>query len=35
MRKFIIAPDSFKGTMSAQVVCRILSDAVKKFVPQA
>ncbi len=35
MRKFIIAPDSFKGTMSASVVCRILSDAVNKLFPQA
>jgi len=35
MRRFIIAPDSFKGSMSAQEVCDILSDAVRKFVPDA
>lgn len=35
MDKFIIAPDSFKGTMSAAEICDILSGTVKKLVPGA
>lgn len=35
MKKVIIAPDSFKGTMSAREVCRILSEEVKKICPDA
>lgn len=35
MKKIVIAPDSFKGTMSAGEVCRILSGAVRKLCPEA
>lgn len=35
MRRFIIAPDSFKGTMSAREICDILGKAVEDIVPDA
>jgi len=35
MRRIIIAPDSFKGTMSAQEICAILGDVVREYVPEA
>ena len=35
MKKVILAPDSFKGTMSAREVCDIVGDEVKKCCPDA
>lgn len=35
MKKIIIAPDSFKGTMDAHEVCQVISCAVKKFFADA
>lgn len=35
MRKIILAPDSFKGTLSAAEVCGIWSEAVRRHVPEA
>ena len=35
MRRFIIAPDSFKGSMSAREICDILASAVEEIVPDA
>ena len=35
MRRFILAPDSFKGTMTASEICDILADVVKELVPAA
>lgn len=35
MKKIIIAPDSFKGTLTAEEVCDILDAAVKRAVPGA
>lgn len=35
MRRFIIAPDSFKGTMSAREICDILGKTVENIVPDA
>ena len=35
MRRFIIAPDSFKGSMSAREICDILGKAVENIVPDA
>lgn len=35
MRRFILAPDSFKGTMTAPEICDILADVVKELVPTA
>ena len=35
MQRIIIAPDSFKGTMSAREICDILENEVKKLVPEA
>ena len=35
MRKVVLAPDSFKGTMTAREVCEIWNNSVKKFFPQA
>lgn len=35
MKKIIIAPDSFKGTLSSREVCDIVGAAVKKTVPDA
>lgn len=34
MRKCIIIPDSFKGTMSSQEVCSIIEKSVKEHYPQ-
>lgn len=35
MKKVIIAPDSFKGTMTAKEVCDIIEKCVKKHIPDA
>lgn len=35
MKKFILAPDSFKGTMSSTKVCDIMKNAIKKHFPDA
>ena len=35
MEKFIIIPDSFKGTMSSQDICDIMAEQIKKFYPNA
>lgn len=34
-KKIVIAPDSFKGTMSAPDVCRIAAEAIKEVIPDA
>lgn len=33
MRKVILAPDSFKGTMSSIKICNIMEEAIKKHIP--
>lgn len=35
MRRFILAPDSFKGTMTAPEICDILEGVLKELVPEA
>ncbi len=35
MRRFVIAPDSFKGTMTAAEICDILGRVVRKLCPEA
>lgn len=35
MKNFILIPDSFKGTMSSETICRIMAEKIKKFVPDA
>jgi glycerate 2-kinase len=35
MKKIILAPDSFKGTMSSSKVCDILYNSIKKHFPEA
>ena len=35
MKKFILAPDSFKGTLSAAAVCKIEAAVIRKYVPDA
>lgn len=35
MKKFVLAPDSFKGTLSAAEVCAIEESAIRKYVPDA
>lgn len=35
MKKVVIAPDSFKGTLSSSEVCRITATAIKKNYPDA
>ena len=35
MKKVIIAPDSFKGTLSSSQVCRITASAIRKNYPEA
>ncbi len=31
MKKFVIAPDSFKGSMSSIEVCNIIKTKIKQF----
>ncbi|MBN1124626.1 MAG: glycerate kinase, partial [Sedimentisphaerales bacterium] len=33
--KIVIAPDSFKDSLSSSQACRIISDAVRRIVPGA
>ena len=35
MKKVIIIPDSFKGTMSSLEICSIISETVKSHYPKA
>ncbi len=35
MRKVVLIPDSFKGTMSSSEICNIMSDSIHKFYPEA
>ncbi len=35
MKKFLLAPDSFKGTMNSIEVCRIMEKAIKKSYPDS
>lgn len=35
MQKFILAPDSFKGTLSAREICDIEARVIRRFVPDA
>ena len=35
MKTFILAPDSFKGTLSADEVCQIESAVIRRYVPDA
>ena len=35
MKKFIIAPDSFKGTVSAEEICLIGGNAIRRIIPGA
>jgi glycerate kinase len=35
MKKVLIIPDSFKGTMSSAEICDIMADFVKKYYPRA
>ena len=35
MRKYVLIPDSFKGTMSSLDVCRIVTDAILSQEPDA
>ncbi|WP_024833262.1 glycerate kinase [Ruminiclostridium josui] len=35
MRKFVIAPDSFKGSMSSLEVCSIIKTKIKQFYPDS
>lgn len=35
MRKIVLAPDSFKGTMSSQKICEIMEQAVRAVLPDA
>ena len=35
MRKIIIIPDSFKGTLSSKDACCIMADAARKIFPHA
>lgn len=35
MKRFLVAPDSFKGTMTAAEVCDIVGAAIKKYVSDA
>ena len=35
MKRFLLAPDSFKGTLSAQEVCAIEAAVIRKHIPDA
>lgn len=35
LNKFVIAPDSFKGTISAKEVCDIIAEVIVRHIPQA
>jgi glycerate kinase len=35
MKKFILIPDSFKGTMSSREICLIMEEQIRKYYPQA
>ena len=35
MSKYILIPDSFKGTMSSEIICNIMEEAIRKFEPEA
>lgn len=35
MKKIILIPDSFKGSLSSQTVCNIMEASVRRFFPQA
>jgi glycerate kinase len=35
MKKILLVPDSFKGTMSSTEVCAIMEEAIKTFYPEA
>ena len=35
MKKIILIPDSFKGTMSSETVCRIMSGVLQAHFPDA
>ncbi len=35
MKKFVLIPDSFKGTMSSLEVCRIMEGSIRRHFPQA
>ena len=34
MKKIILIPDSFKGTMSSSEICSIMASSIKKFKPE-
>ena len=35
MKRFILIPDSFKGTMSSMEICGIMAEAIKAHIPDA
>lgn len=35
LKRFLVAPDSFKGTLSAGQVCDIIAGSIRRFVPDA
>mgnify|MGYP000648388153 CR=1 FL=1 len=35
MKKIILVPDSFKGTMSSVRICEIMEEEIRKFFPDA
>ena len=35
MRKYVLIPDSFKGTLSSRQVCQIVAEAIRTQEPEA
>lgn len=35
MKHFILAPDSFKGTLTAKQVCELEAEVIRRYVPDA
>ena len=35
MKKFVLIPDSFKGTMSSTQICSVMSESIRRHFPEA
>ena len=35
MKKFVLIPDSFKGTMSSSRICEIMEENIRPYYPDA
>ena len=35
MKKFVLIPDSFKGTMSSTQICSVMSESIRRHFPDS